>query len=104
MTPVYLERHDRGANMARFYAVSVVPTLFGSWAVVREWDRIGTAGTVREDWFPAREAAIAGAEALIARKRRRGYSGHPPGSCPDADPLSTTRRNVHMHTLLQVDM
>ena len=75
MTPVHLERRARDANMARFYAVSVVPTLFGAWAVVREWGRIGASGTVREDWFPSREAAITSAEALVARKRRRGYIG-----------------------------
>jgi predicted DNA-binding WGR domain protein len=43
--------------------------------VVREWGRIGAPGTVREDWFPSREAAITSAEALIARKRRRGHIG-----------------------------
>jgi hypothetical protein len=30
------EARARAANLTRFYAVSVVPTLFGTWAVVRE--------------------------------------------------------------------
>jgi predicted DNA-binding WGR domain protein len=32
----YLERIDRAKNMARYYRLSVVETLFGEWAMVRE--------------------------------------------------------------------
>jgi predicted DNA-binding WGR domain protein len=35
-------------NMNRFYKVIVVETLFGEWALIRQWARIGSAGTVRE--------------------------------------------------------
>jgi predicted DNA-binding WGR domain protein len=60
-----LERHDPARHMARFYAVQVVPTLFGSWALIREWGRIGSPGTAKAPrkgsarWC-IRAAAIAG--------------------------------------------
>ncbi len=37
MFAVALRRIDQPRNMARFYAVDVLPTLFGHWAVVRRW-------------------------------------------------------------------
>lgn len=40
----YLERIDHARNMARYYRLSVVKTLFGEWAMVREWGRIGRRG------------------------------------------------------------
>ena len=30
--------------MARFYAMCLQPTLFGDWALLREWGRIGSTG------------------------------------------------------------
>jgi predicted DNA-binding WGR domain protein len=47
MTPIRLERREPARNIQRFYAISVTRTLFGSWAMVREWGRIGQPGTVR---------------------------------------------------------
>lgn len=32
MNLAYLERHYLAANMARFYAASIVRTLFGEWS------------------------------------------------------------------------
>lgn len=43
-----LHKRDPEKNMARSYRILVTPTLFGSWAVVREW-----AGSAR----PARCAS-----------------------------------------------
>eukprot|EP01037_Dinobryon_pediforme_P016622 gene16622-16803_t len=42
MRDVALRRIDRDKNMARFYAIAIERTLFGDWAVVRRWGRIGT--------------------------------------------------------------
>ncbi|WP_275949213.1 WGR domain-containing protein [Bradyrhizobium septentrionale] len=47
MTAVNLVRIDADKKMARFYKLDVQPTLFGEWAVIREWGRIGRGGTVR---------------------------------------------------------
>ena len=73
MTAVYLERRDIPSNMARSYAVDVQPTLFGEWAVIRQWGRIGTNGQSRQDWFPSRPQAEAAQARQVERKRRRGY-------------------------------
>jgi len=51
MTPLRLERCKPARNIQRFYAITVTRTLFGTWAMVREWGRIGQRGTVRETWF-----------------------------------------------------
>jgi predicted DNA-binding WGR domain protein len=68
-----LERRDPARDMARFYIVTLAPTLFGEVALVREWGRIGSAGTVRETWLASAGAAEAAALRLARRKRRRGY-------------------------------
>ncbi|MGE0278658.1 MAG: WGR domain-containing protein [Nitrospiraceae bacterium] len=70
---VHLERIDPDAHMARFYKVQVIPTLFGEWAVVREWGRIGQGGTVREVVLATKVQAIDVAGQHVMRKRRRGY-------------------------------
>ena len=48
MPSIYLERREPARNIQRFYAIIITPTLFGAWAMVREWGRIGQPGTVRE--------------------------------------------------------
>ena len=73
MTPIYLERREPARNRQRFYAILVTRTLFGAWAMVREWGRIGHPGTVRETWFETETAAIQAGAALRQRKERRGY-------------------------------
>lgn len=73
MSAIYLERRDPDKNMKRFYAVTIAPTLFGEWAVVREWGRIGSPGTVREDWFETENEARAACGRLAQMKQRRGY-------------------------------
>lgn len=37
----YLERIEAAQNLKRFYRITVAPTLFGQWAVIREWGREG---------------------------------------------------------------
>jgi predicted DNA-binding WGR domain protein len=74
---VYLERRDARVNMARAYAVHVEPTLFGDWALIRHWGRIGARGRHLEEWFDTREAALTAGQRLAARKRRRGYGERP---------------------------
>ena len=41
---IHLHRVDPTRNMARFYTMALQPTLFGDWALLREWGRIGSAG------------------------------------------------------------
>jgi predicted DNA-binding WGR domain protein len=49
------------------------PTLFGGVTLVREWGRIGQAGTCRHDHHDTAEAARLALDTLMAAKRRRGY-------------------------------
>jgi predicted DNA-binding WGR domain protein len=73
MQVVYMERCDRRLNMSRFYEVSVEPTLFGDWAVVCRWGRIGTGGRTQQEWFPSLSEAQSAQTAAVADKRERGY-------------------------------
>jgi predicted DNA-binding WGR domain protein len=68
-----LERVDRKRNMARYYVLSVEPTLFAEWALVRRWGRIGGAGRTRIDLHPSPPVAQIALDTWLERKRRRGY-------------------------------
>ena len=70
---VSLRRIDVEKGMARFYNVMVVPTLFGEWEAMREWGRIGTAGTVRGMILSTLHEAEAVGTKAVKSKVRRGY-------------------------------
>jgi predicted DNA-binding WGR domain protein len=74
MQAIHMERSDRTRNLARFYRVDIQRTLFGEWAVVCRWGRIGTYGRTRQDWFPSLPEAETAQTHSAERKRRRGYS------------------------------
>lgn len=73
MAASYLTRTDAARNMARFYRLDVQATLFGEFALVREWGRIGRAGQVRSTPYPTPAAAAAALERQRLAKQRRGY-------------------------------
>ena len=75
MTPIHLEQREPTRNRQRFYAILVTPTLFGAWAMVREWGRIGQPGTVREMVFEfeSEGAAIEAGAQVRQRKEKPGY-------------------------------
>ena len=73
MSSIYLERREPARNRQRFYAIIITPTLFGAWAMVREWGRIGHPGTVRETWFATGGEAIKAGAKIRQRKEKRGY-------------------------------
>ncbi len=73
MSAVYMERSDHPRNLARFYQVEVQQTLFGDWAVICRWGRIGTYGRSRQDWFTSLPEAETAQDGSVTRKRRRGY-------------------------------
>ena len=60
-------------NMARFYEVSVQPTLFGEVALMRHWGRIGTRGQGMMVTLADEAQAVAALGRLDRQKRRRGY-------------------------------
>lgn len=61
-------------NMARFYAMSIQPTLFGEWTLVREWGRIGRRPQALMQTFPNQDEAALARDKLMAAKCRKGYS------------------------------
>lgn len=69
---LYVERTDPRRNMARFYALSIEPSLFGV-SLVRRWGRIGTCGRARIETMESEGAALDRFLALLATKRKRGY-------------------------------
>ena len=71
--PGHFERHVPADNMARFYRLEVLPTLFGEWALLRSWGRIGTHGRTRLETYATAEEAGVAARRLAAAKCRRGY-------------------------------
>jgi predicted DNA-binding WGR domain protein len=73
MTTVDLERHNPEQNMARFYRMTLAPTLFGEWALIWEWGRLGSPGTVRETWFDSEALAVEQQQKRLRHKQRRGY-------------------------------
>ncbi len=73
----YLEKRDHQKNLARFYAMAVLPNLFGEWTLRREWGRIGASGQVRLDLYQSHAGAGDALLALEDRKRRRGYFMEP---------------------------
>jgi predicted DNA-binding WGR domain protein len=55
---LYVERIDAKKNMARYYAMSIEPNLFGEACLIRRWGRIGTVGQKREHHFAREEEAV----------------------------------------------
>ncbi|WID99915.1 WGR domain-containing protein (plasmid) [Bosea vestrisii] len=69
----YVEREDASKNMARYYAMSIEPTLFGDICLTRRWGRIGTRGQAMEHHFECEEDAVGLFLDLLRQKRKRGY-------------------------------
>ncbi|SEI20122.1 WGR domain-containing protein, predicted DNA-binding domain in MolR [Rhizobium tibeticum] len=84
---LYCHRTDPSRNMARFYTLSIEPTLFGETAVVRSWGRIGTSGREKTEVFSDELAAASHFLKLARRKRSKGYK--PTGSCGNIAKVSS---------------
>lgn len=75
---ITLRRIDPDRNMARFYALDVLPTLFGEWTLMAERGRIGVSGQRQRRDYPDKAAALAALTERLRRKARRGYEGMSP--------------------------
>lgn len=71
---LYIERTDATRNMARFYAMSIEPNLFGEACLMRRWGRIGTRGQTMSHHFQTEQEAVDLFFELLRQKKRRGYS------------------------------
>ena len=67
------ERTDASKNMARYYAMSIEPNLFGEVCLIRRWGRIGSGGQRMVHHFTREEEAVGLFLQLLRQKRRRGY-------------------------------
>ncbi len=76
-TYLYIERTQPSKNMARFYALSIEPSLFGKASLVRRWGRIGTTGREKIHLFEDEAAALAVFLQVARQKRQRGYRPRP---------------------------
>ena len=74
---LYIERVDPERNMARFYLLTIEPTLFGTPRLVRRWGRIGTAGQAKVHHFEHEEDAVCLFLDLLRIRRSRGYRPKP---------------------------
>ncbi|MDK1376389.1 MULTISPECIES: WGR domain-containing protein [unclassified Sinorhizobium] len=70
---LYVERTDDSKNMARYYAMSIEPTLFGDACLTRRWGRIGASGQQMIHHFDREEDAVQLFLDLLRQKRKRGY-------------------------------
>lgn len=74
---LYVERTDSRRNMARFYALSIEPTLFGTPCLTRRWGRIGSHGQAKVHHFDREADAVSLFLVLLRAKRARGYGIKP---------------------------
>ena len=70
---LYIERTDKTRKLARFYSMSIEPTLFGETALTRRWGRIGSTGREMVCHFDREKEAVALFLDLLREKRARGY-------------------------------
>ncbi len=70
---LYVERTDEARNMARFYAMTIEPNLFGEVCLTRRWGRIGAHGQMKVQHFVRERDAVAAFLDLLRQKRSRGY-------------------------------
>jgi predicted DNA-binding WGR domain protein len=68
-----LTKIDPEQNMARFYVLHVQPTLFGEFALVREWGRIGGGSRRRSVFYSSETEAKAAFDREFKRRQRRNY-------------------------------
>lgn len=75
---IRLEKIAPIKNQRRFYDLSVALNLFGEWALVKEWGRIGSKGGQRRtEWHTSAETALEALSAAKLSKERRGYVARP---------------------------
>jgi predicted DNA-binding WGR domain protein len=79
---LYIERRQPTENMARFYALSIEPSLFGRTSLVRRWGRIGTRGQEKIHLFEDEGEALSLFLDIARTKRNRGYRPRTDGLHP----------------------
>ncbi|WP_276153728.1 MULTISPECIES: WGR domain-containing protein [unclassified Sulfitobacter] len=70
---MYLTQMNKASTDRRFYRIDLLPGLFGDWALVREWGKVGRAGQTRTDWYQDEAEAKDARFALHMKKAKVGY-------------------------------
>ena len=70
---IVLERREGTHNIARYYVLSIEPTLFAEIGLVREWGRIGSRGRRLVELHGTLQLASEALDKWLARKKRRKY-------------------------------
>jgi predicted DNA-binding WGR domain protein len=70
-TSVHLRCIDPAKNKRRYYNMSIQPTLFGEWALIREWGRIGRGGQIKTEFFSTVDGALNCLDVLMTIKKLR---------------------------------
>jgi predicted DNA-binding WGR domain protein len=68
-----LERREEACNIARYYVLSIEPTLFAEIGLVREWGRIGSRGRRLVELHGTLQLAGEALDKWLARKKKRKY-------------------------------
>jgi predicted DNA-binding WGR domain protein len=81
---IVLERVDPARNIARYFVLSIEPTLFAKHTLIRRWGRIGSLGRECLQFFGGEDASRAQVtlETWLTRKRKRGYTPRSEPACP----------------------
>ncbi len=64
---------DPAVNRFRVYVLSWHPTLWGDFALVQTWGRLGRPGRSRTTGYPSRAAAQGMIVRLLRRRLQHGY-------------------------------
>jgi predicted DNA-binding WGR domain protein len=72
-----LERREEACNIARYYVLSIEPTLFAEIGLVREWGRIGSRGRRLVELHGTLPLAGEALDKWLARKKKRKYCLRP---------------------------
>jgi predicted DNA-binding WGR domain protein len=70
-----LAKVDAASNTNCYYDIEISRDLFGEWAVVRKWGRVGANPRQKRDACVSKEAAQELAQKIRALKERKGYVG-----------------------------
>jgi predicted DNA-binding WGR domain protein len=85
---VELRLIDPERNRFRLYGLTECLTLFGELCLVVVWGRIGRPLRRRSETFADRRALERRRNALLARRRRRGYAITSPAAAPSASAVT----------------
>ncbi|MGI0119716.1 WGR domain-containing protein [Zooshikella sp. RANM57] len=70
---ILLHKIDQQRNENKYYSLHIQPDLFGQWALMRYWGRIGKNGQLKIDTFSTLEEAQQLFNDLKKNKIKKGY-------------------------------